>query len=102
MPKAAPTATEPQATEAPKTKKPRVIRTPEQQIADLEAKIAATKCRAARTKAKENPSISAMLRSLGSIDNAISVSAGKYGALGALGGARDVIRDYLIAQGINL
>lgn len=54
-----------------KTEKTRVRRTPEQQIKDLEAKIADVKARAARKQAKANPTTRYVTAAVKAIDNAL-------------------------------
>jgi hypothetical protein len=58
----------------PKTKTTRNVRTPEQMIADLEAKIAAVKRRAERQKVKKDPALRHINAAVKSIDKALAAS----------------------------
>lgn len=103
-PPSMPKAPKAEGTEAApaKTKRPR--RTPEQTIADLEAKLAATRRRAALASVKDDPVMGPVLRSIGSIQKALEAAteANNEGAIGVLTAAHDAIRDYVTAQGIEL
>ena len=58
-----------------KTQKTRAQRTPEQMIADLEAKIAAVKRRAERQKVKRDPALRHINAAVKSIDKALAASS---------------------------
>lgn len=59
----------------PKSKPKRTVRTPEEMIADLEAKIASVKRRAERQKVKKDPSLRHINAAVKSIDKALAASA---------------------------
>lgn len=59
----------------PKLKTQRNVRTPEQMIADLEAKIAAVKRRAERQKVKKDPALKHINAAVKSIDKALAASS---------------------------
>jgi N-methylhydantoinase B/oxoprolinase/acetone carboxylase alpha subunit len=88
---------------SPKTET-RKHRTPEQVVADLEAKIAAVKQRAASKEAKANPVGKALLLAVKAIDKAQAVAAeAKNEPLGrALEASRAPLSEQVVAMGIRL
>ena len=83
--------------EPTQTKRPR--RTPEQIVADLQAKIEAVNARAAAKEAKANPETRAALVAAKALDKAIATCTGS--PKKALENARGILADELTAMGIR-
>jgi hypothetical protein len=78
----------------------RTRRTPEQQIADLEAKIAVIKHRAERQKVKKSPVLRHVRAAVKSIDIAVKESNGDQATRQALGEARATLAACLQLAGV--
>ena len=78
-------------------------RTPEQVVADLEAKIAAVKARAASRQAKANPVGKALLVAVKAIDKALGVAAEAKndGLARALESSRAPLSEQVVEMGIR-
>lgn len=84
----------------PKQKSKRSIRTPEEMIADLEAKIAAVKRRAERQKVKKDPSLRHINAAVKSIDKALAASSDA-ATRKALDEARAILAAVLAMGGVS-
>jgi hypothetical protein len=82
-----------------KTEKTRVRRTPEQLIKDLEAKIADVKARAARKRAKANPTTRYITAAVKAIDNALG-TCGDATTKSALQEARTTLSSCMALDGV--
>ena len=84
--------------------KTRIRRTPEQMIADLEAKIAAVKDRAARREAKATPEGTALIAAVRAIDKATRVAgeAGNRDIVSALESARAALAPGIVGMGLRI
>lgn len=82
----------------PKSKPTRKVRTPEEMIADLEAKIAAVKRRAERQKVRKDPALRHITAALRSVDKALS-SSEDTATRSALGEARTTLAAVLTMNG---
>ncbi len=79
--------------------KERNRRTPEQQIADLEAKIASIQKRAATKAVKQSDEGRAFMVAVKALDKAIEVSSGE--TLRAVEAARAILAEHMITMGIR-
>ena len=77
-------------------------RTPEQMIADLEAKIAAVKARAATKKAKADPAGKALTAAAKAVDKAIEAAQGNDDLVRALEAGRAPLSEQMVRMGLRL
>jgi hypothetical protein len=91
------TATTPENGTAAKT---RTRRTPEQMVADLQAKIDQVKARAAAKEAKSNPEGRAFITAAKALDKAMDVCTGD--KRHALESARAILGEQMVAMGIRV
>ena len=85
------------------TKKPRTVRTPEQIVADLEAKIADVKKRAAAKQVKQTAEGKALFAAAKALDKAIAAAtdAGNDGMRQAAEAARSVLAEAMVEMGVR-
>ena len=84
------------------TKKKQNRRTPDQIIADLEAKIAQVQARAKANEAKQKPEVKPFLVAVKATDKAIEAAQSNAELLRALEAARATMSEQLVSMGLRL